>query len=148
MERCDMSLHVLAHERDCDISPAQAEVILHGVAQGMQFLHSRFVVHRDIKPRNVLLACAGSKVKLADFGLAKLKSAGATSTATGATQGTYTYMAPEVMETKPRWTNAADVYAFAVTAWETLHRTQPWSELGICTATRGAHSAERPADLR
>jgi hypothetical protein len=53
-------------------------------------------------------------------------------------------MAPEVMEAKPRWTNAADVYAFAVTAWETLHRTQPWSELGVLQLAKRVRLNNRP----
>ncbi|KAG2501064.1 hypothetical protein HYH03_000883 [Edaphochlamys debaryana] len=96
------------------------------VAGAMAYLHSLNVVHRDLKPQNVLLDESGA-AKVADFGIAKIKDRTLMSTR-NAHAGTPAYMAPEQFEGRPVG-EKVDVYAFGVTLWECLTGEQPWAEL-------------------
>ena len=107
--------------RPCAV-PAFAGVAL-PVADALAVAHARGVVHGDLKPGNVLLSDDGA-VKLADFGLAKLRDAQRTRTAQLA--GTPSYMAPEQIaggEVGP----AADVFAYGVLAYELLAGRLPFT---------------------
>jgi hypothetical protein len=87
------------------------------VADGLAHAHAAGLVHRDIKPGNLLLARDGT-VKIADFGIARATDS-ATLTRTGAVIGTAAYLAPEQAAGLPA-TSAADVYAFGVVLHEAL----------------------------
>ncbi|HEX8206557.1 MAG TPA: serine/threonine-protein kinase [Solirubrobacteraceae bacterium] len=91
--------------------------VVRGVADALDHAHERGIVHRDVKPANVLLG-AGGAVKLADLGIAT--AADSTKiTKTGGALGTVAYMAPEQFEPEPV-TAAADVYALASVAFEAI----------------------------
>jgi len=97
--------------------------ILRDVAKALEFAHARDVVHRDIKPDNVLLA--GNAAVVTDFGIAKALSAsrtspGATLTQAGTSLGTPAYMAPEQAAADPTTNHRADIYAFGVLGYELL----------------------------
>jgi predicted Ser/Thr protein kinase len=102
-----------------DVFPEdQAKRILGQLAAALQFVHERGVVHRDLKPGNIMLTPSG-RVKLMDFGLAKedQKVTDDTATQTGTVMGTPLYMPPGQMtgdESGP----AIDVYSFACIAYE------------------------------
>ncbi len=103
------------------IRSGDALSILAAVAEALDHVHSRAVVHRDVKPSNVLLTWAGV-AKLADFGIARL---GASMTRTGEVIGTPAYMAPEQLSSgvvHPQ----SDLYALAVVAHETLTGVRPF----------------------
>src|SRR3954452_17618574 len=89
--------------------------------------HARKVIHRDVKPQNVLVvdepAAGAGFAKLADFGVAHLSS-GDPLTRTGDVVGTLAYMAPEQAEGE-RVTSAADVYSLALTLYEAWTGTNP-----------------------
>ena len=68
--------------------------VLRGVAEALDYAHSQGIVHRDVKPQNILLDDAG-RVYLADFGIAKMAESSGGLTATGMITGTPQYMAPE-----------------------------------------------------
>src|SRR5260370_35710208 len=70
-----------------------ATALLRGMAAGLDYAHKRGIVHRDVKPANVLMGAEGTPV-LADFGLARVEQQ-ATMTASGVVTGTPAYMAPE-----------------------------------------------------
>src|SRR5260370_24700889 len=70
-----------------------AVALLRGMAAGLDYAHKRGIVHRDVKPANVLMGAEGIPV-LADFGLARGEQP-ATTTASGVATGTPAYMAPE-----------------------------------------------------
>ncbi len=93
------------------IDPRQAARILHQVAQAVQYAHDQGVIHRDLKPGNILLDQAGQP-KVTDFGLAKKMSTESNLTGTGQILGTPTYMAPEQASGKTTDVGPlADVYS-------------------------------------
>src|SRR4051812_6888331 len=92
--------------------------VLRGVAAGLDHAHAEGIVHRDVKPANVLLGRRGGEVKLADLGIATAVES-TRITKSGTVMGTASYMAPEQLEGH-RAGPAADVYSLAVVAWEAL----------------------------
>ena len=98
------------------VAPDDLVPILVSVADGLADLHRRGVVHRDIKPQNVLFAA--DRAKLADFGLALADGVAGPSdlTTPGMAVGTLAYLAPEVLAGE-RATAAADVYGLGVMAF-------------------------------
>ena len=97
--------------------------ILRDVAEALSCAHERGIVHRDIKPDNILLTKHHALV--ADFGVAKALSASTTSEGTGLTSlgialGTPAYMAPEQASADPGMDHRADLYALGATAYEML----------------------------
>lgn len=104
------------------ICPPNALPILSAVADGLDHAHARAVVHRDVKPSNVLLPREGG-AKLADFGIARL--AWAPITCSGEVLGSPAYMAPEQV----RYAVAdarSDLFSLAVVIHETLTGTRPF----------------------
>lgn len=93
------------------------------VSRGLSYLHSKNIVHRDVKTENLILDQHG-KVKIADFGVARLQ-AWDLSEMTGNT-GTPGYMAPEVLESKP-YDKKCDVYSFGICLWEIFCCRMPYS---------------------
>jgi formylglycine-generating enzyme required for sulfatase activity/tRNA A-37 threonylcarbamoyl transferase component Bud32 len=112
-------------------SPREAAELIEALARAMHYAHLRGVVHRDLKPGNVLLAAGGAAAavaKITDFGLAKRIDAEARDVSqSGAILGTAAYMAPEqaaglVRDTGP----AADVYALGALLYECLTGRPPF----------------------
>ncbi len=99
------------------LEPAYALEVLGGVAAALDAIHVRGIVHRDVKPANILLGRDGA-VKLADLGIA-MAADRTQITSPGVILGTYSYMAPEQLEGDTA-TPAADVYALAAVAFEML----------------------------
>ncbi len=104
------------------MSPAQALAIVPQICEALEFAHGLNIVHRDIKPDNILLDRAG-RVKIADFGLAKLCGVEVplgSLTSTGQVLGTLRYMAPEQMERPLEVDHRADIYSLGVVFYEML----------------------------
>ena len=104
------------------LSPEEVAPILGSVAAGLAAVHARGLVHRDVKPHNILLP-AGGAAKLADFGLARGDET-TTLTSPGTAVGTLGYLAPELLHGEPA-TPASDVYALGVVAYEGLTGQRP-----------------------
>ena len=102
--------------------------------EALAHAHARGIVHRDVKPANVLLVeSAEVSVRLLDFGLALMDDADAL-TATGDVPGTLAYIAPERLA-GDETTGAADVWAVGLMLWEALAGDQPfWSSSPVETA--------------
>jgi len=114
--------------------------ILAAVAAALDHVHSRAVVHRDVKPSNVLLARGGA-AKLADFGIARL--GWAPITRTGEIIGTPAYMAPEQLSggvAHPK----SDLYALAVVAHEMLTGIRPFRRPSMAALLQSIVADEPP----
>ncbi len=107
------------------LPPAQAASLLREIASALDYAHSKGVVHRDVKPANVLLDEAG-RAYLADFGIARLLEGSSVATQTGLVQGTPSYMAPE-QALGSKVDHLADVYALGVVAFECLTGRVPYT---------------------
>jgi tRNA A-37 threonylcarbamoyl transferase component Bud32 len=103
------------------LSPDEVLRIVPQICAGLQFAHAHGIVHRDVKPENVLVDRSGC-VKIADFGLAKLASdpSGAALTQSGDVFGTPHYMAPEQWQGSAGVDHRADIYALGVLLYELL----------------------------
>ena len=105
------------------VPPDELVRILASVADSLAGLHTRGVVHRDVKPSNILLA--PDRAKLADFGLARSDAAPPSDlTLPGTVAGTMAYLAPEVLAGKPA-SAPADVYALGVASFAGLTGALP-----------------------
>jgi serine/threonine protein kinase len=96
-----------------------------GIAQGLMYLHEfAKIIHRDVKPANILLD--GYIVKLADFGVSR--EAEASGTMTGI--GTPIYMAPEMLKSKT-YTSKIDVYSIGMVMWQMYVGEKPFFNLAL-----------------
>ena len=107
-------------KRESKLEPEHAYQILSQVCDGLTFAHDRGVIHRDLKPGNILFDETG-KARVADMGFAKVMSEGASRSmsASGSLVGTPAYMAPEVWRNKPA-TPQTDIYSLGCILYEML----------------------------
>lgn len=111
------------------LSPQAACAALLATCAGLEYAHRRGVLHRDVKPQNLLLSHDGV-LKVADFGIAKLLGdSNAQATQTGMVLGTPAYIAPEQIA-GGALTPAVDVYAAGAVLYELLCGTLPYPSLG------------------
>ena len=132
------------------LSAAETVNILRDVARALAYAHDQGVVHRDIKPDNVMIA--GGSAVVTDFGIAKAISAsrthahGATLTQVGTSIGTPAYMAPEQAAGDPTADHRADLYAFGCMAYEMLTGQPPFVEKSA-QQLLAAHMAKDPVPI-
>jgi serine/threonine-protein kinase len=122
------------------------EAALHGaaVARALAALHAAGIVHRDVKPANVLLDGQG-RAKLSDFGVARTLDSRSL-TETGTVVGTLEYAAPEQLAASPRVDARADLYGLGATLHALLAGEPPFRGTPLELARK--HAAERPSSVR
>jgi len=123
-------------ERDGTLTGGQAAQVLAVVAEALAAMHDRGLVHRDVKPSNVLLSADGEPY-LSDFGLALGGGSGRV-TSSGAVLGTIGYAAPELLG-EEEVTSAADVFSLGVMGYQLLAGVLPFRGahiLGVMEAVR------------
>lgn len=129
--------------RDDGLEPSAALGLLTQAAQALGAAHARGVVHRDIKPGNLLVTDDGT-VKLTDFGIARGDTS-VTLTQTGMVMGTAQYISPEQASGQSA-TYASDVYSLGVVAYECLVGTPPFTA-DAPLALALAHVRDQPPPL-
>ncbi len=133
------------------LSITECVSILRDVARALSYAHARGIVHRDIKPDNVLLSHGAAVVT--DFGIAKALSAsrtqggGATLTQAGTSIGTPAYMAPEQVAGDPDVGARADLYSWGCLAYELIAGEPPFVRESM-QRIMAAHLTETPRALR
>ena len=103
-------------------TPAQALALIPDLCAALQYAHDHGILHRDIKPENILLDARG-KVKIADFGIARIACddhGDFTLTKTGSVLGSAAYIAPEQIESPHDVDHRADLYSLGVVFYEML----------------------------
>ncbi len=121
-------------QRDGELPVDAAVRVLREVLDALAYAHGQGIVHRDVKPENILFV--GEHVQVSDFGVAKaLQAAGSSSslTSTGLAVGTPAYMAPEQAAGDPDVDHRVDIYAVGLVAYEMLTGATPRD---VATLTR------------
>lgn len=115
-------------DTDGPAPPDEARHLIRQVAEGLHHAHEREVVHRDVKPANVMLE-RGRAVRILDFGIAKALSApgGGTITATGEIIGSAEYMSPEQATGSRVIDHRTDIYSLGIVAYELLTGDVPFA---------------------
>ncbi len=133
-------------DRDVRLTHAQAAVLGAEVAQGLAYAHVRGLVHRDVKPANLLFD-EEARVRIADFGVARALAEAAWTEPAGAMVGTARYISPEAAEGKPV-DGRADVYSLALVLYEAVTGTVPFvtdTTMGTLAARIGQPLPHDPA---
>jgi len=110
------------------LPPPQVFAVMHGVLQALDYAHRHAIVHRDMKPENVLISDEGM-VKVADFGIARLtddSGVGGTATKTGTTVGTPQYMSPEQVASS-KVDGRSDLYSAGIMFYELVAGQPPFT---------------------
>src|SRR5438874_4698399 len=110
------------------LPPPQVFAVMHGVLQALDYAHRHAIVHRDMKPENVLISDEGT-VKVADFGIARLTDdtgIGGTATKTGTTVGTPQYMSPEQVASS-KVDGRSDLYSAGIMFYELVVGQPPFT---------------------
>lgn len=120
----------------------RALTIVMQVARGLQAVHQAGVLHRDIKPDNVLIEEGSGRPVLIDFGLVSLLRGARIE---GNAEGTPDYMAPEVWQPSlGEVSKATDIYAFGCTIYELLLGRPPFYDVNEASALMGSHLVRMP----
>ncbi len=130
------------HPRETQLSLPTVVEYVNQIAAGLQFAHDKKLIHRDVKPENMLIG-QGDYILLSDFGLA-LISQSSRSQRTQEMAGTFAYMAPEQIQGKPR--PASDQYALGIVTYEWLTGDYPFH--GSLTEMAAQHLMMTPPPLR
>jgi serine/threonine protein kinase len=121
--------------------------VLKEVADALAYAHSRGVVHRDIKPDNILIDRASGRSMVTDFGIARAKAGETRITATGVAVGTPAYMSPEQALGEREIDGRSDLYSLAVVGYHMLSGDTPFKAVNT-PAMLVKHVSERPRPIR
>lgn len=136
------SVRSFLHKREGQLLPiSQVIRMALNIASGMEYLHMKGVIHRDLKSENLVLGDDGV-VKILDFGVSCFESH---CDYNADDPGTYRWMAPEMLCHKP-YTKMVDVYSFGIVLWELLTAHVPYEEMGAVQAAFCVlHKGMRPS---
>jgi serine/threonine-protein kinase len=133
--------------REKQLPVSDALRIVREAAQGLEYAHRHGVVHRDVKPENLLLTEDGTTL-VADFGIARaLGVADSTLTQAGTSIGTAAYMSPEQAAGEPELSPRSDIYSLAIVLYEMLAGETPFAA-PTPQATIARRFSDTPAPLR
>jgi len=116
-------------DRERQLSLDQALAITRDVADALEYAHAQNIVHRDIKPGNILIERESGRAVVTDFGIARAIERAAdisTVTSTGFTLGTPTYMSPEQAGAEKEIDGRSDIYSLGCVLYEMLAGTPPF----------------------
>ena len=134
--------------REGELPVEEAVDILREIADALGYAHAKGVVHRDVKPDNIMFS--SGHVVVTDFGIAKAVTSAARDvsaiTTAGAALGTPAYMAPEQATADPNVDHRADVYALGCVAYEVLTGRPPFTG-STAQQVLGAHVTQTPEPL-
>lgn len=148
-------------EREGRLAPGRVVSIITQIASALDAAHAQGLIHRDVKPANMLLASVGSATRpdhvyLSDFGLSKMSVSNASLTGTGQFLGTLDYMSPEQVEGRPI-DGRTDLYALGCAAFEMLTGEPPfrreqnlavmWAQVSAPPPSVRSLRPELPADV-
>ena len=138
---CDgTSLHRHIHVDDTQFKLLNMIEIARQTSQGMEYLHAKNIIHRDLKSNNIFLHDDNFTVKIGDFGLATVKARWKDSQQVRQPTGSVLWLAPEVIKSKTddACSFQSDVYAFGIVVYELLTGILPYSDGGCRkNGTRG-----------
>ncbi|XP_060521638.1 mitogen-activated protein kinase kinase kinase 7-like isoform X2 [Cylas formicarius] len=142
------SLFNVLHKSAYDYTLAHAMSWAYQCAKGVQYLHAmkpKPLIHRDLKPPNLLLINGGISLKICDFGTAADKNTYMTNN-----KGSAAWMAPEVF-TSNKYTERCDIFSWGIILWEVLSRRKPFYNQGGSSAFSimwAVHKGRRPPLIR
>ena len=138
----------LAQRLGRGLAPAFDEVrrILHDVADALAYAHARGVVHRDIKPDNILIDLHAARPMVTDFGIARAAEADSRLTVTGVAVGTPAYMSPEQALGEREVDGRSDIYSLGVVGYQLLAGELPF-KANNTPAMMMKHISEIPRPL-
>ena len=145
MELCDGGSLAERMAAAGPLPPEEVVLLAARIAAGLAALHARGIVHRDVKPHNILLSATGPK--LADFGIARFDSSLERAlTATGSALATLGYAAPEILAGAAA-TSASDVYGLGGVVYEALTGSRPRSADNVAAAVETRLDAPDPPSI-
>ncbi len=128
------------HPRGEQLSLATVTAYVRQCASALQYAHDRHLIHRDVKPANLLVGRSG-EVLLSDFGIAQLSQSSCDPTGKGVS-GTIAYMSPEQIQGNPR--RASDQYALGTVVYEWLAGHLPFTGSVAEIAAKQCHASPPP----
>src|SRR5690349_4807956 len=139
------NLAKVMHDRG-RLDPVETRRIIREVADALAYAHKHGVVHRDIKPDNILLDRASGRPMITDFGIARAAESGMKLTATGMAIGTPAYMAPEQAAGDREIDGRTDLYSLGIVAYQMLTGELPFTASST-PAMLVKHISEAPTPI-
>jgi hypothetical protein len=133
-------------ERRGACPPEEVQRVLHDVADALDYAHRNGVVHRDIKPDNIIIDRASGRPVVTDFGIARAMASDSRLTVTGVAMGTPKYMSPEQALGEREVDGRSDIYSLAVVGYQMLTGSPPFTAANT-PALLMKHVSERPRAL-